>query len=101
MADDDKSPHNPVFSEGQDKVYGRPPGAGDWKRITRLTLLGVVIVYVVLFFLMNRKEVQVSLVVADATMPLVWVLLLSFVLGALTMYLLLYLRRRAARKARG
>jgi uncharacterized integral membrane protein len=44
--------------------------------------------------------VTVTLVVAEVSIPLVWVLMLSFVLGALVMYLLLFLRRRAARKGR-
>lgn len=99
MADDDKS-LPPLSPEREDHVYGKAPGAGDWKRITRLSLLGLLIVYAVLFFLFNREQVTVSLVVTDATIPLVWVLLLSFVLGASVMYLLMFLRRRARRKAR-
>lgn len=84
----------------EDMVYGKAPGAGDWKRITRLSLLGLLIVYAVLFFMFNLEKVTVSLVVATVTIPLVWVLLLSFLLGAAVMYLLLFLRKRAVRKAR-
>ncbi len=98
MADDDAP--QPVFSDNEERVYGRSPGAGDWKRYTRITLLVILVVYAVLFFLFNRETVTVTLVVAEVSIPLVWVLMLSFVLGALVMYLLLFLRRRAARKGR-
>ena len=101
MPDDDQNAmQEPGIPERGDHVYGRTPGVGDWRRITRLTALGVLIVFALLFFLMNRGTVEVSLVVATASIPLVWALLLSFALGAAVMYLLLYLRRRAARKAR-
>lgn len=80
-------------------VYGSPPGTGDWRRIARIVTLTVVVVYAVLFFLMNRQEVEVSLVVTTVNVPLVWILVGTFVFGALTMYLVLHLRRRAARKA--
>ncbi|MEI2640915.1 MAG: LapA family protein [Candidatus Nanopelagicales bacterium] len=100
MADEDQNAQQPVFPEREDHVYGKTPGVGDWKRITRLSLLGLLVVYAVLFFLMNNDTVPVSLVVATVSIPLVWALLLSFVLGAAVMYLLMYLRRRAVRKAR-
>lgn len=101
MPDADDNDSKPsVLPQREDQVYGRAPGAGDWKRITRLSLLGLLIVYAVLFFLMNNDTVPVSLVVATVNMPLVWALLLSFVLGAAVMYLALYLRKRAVRKAR-
>lgn len=83
----------------EDMVYGSPPGAGDWKRIVRMVALAVVVVYAVLFFLMNRQDVAVSLVVTTVNVPLVWILIGTFLAGALAMYLLLHLRRRVARKA--
>lgn len=91
---------SPLFSRNEDQVYGKSPGVGDWKRITRLAALVVLVVYVVLFFLSNREKVEVSLVVTTVTIPVVWVLMLAFVLGMAVMYLLLYLRKRAVRKAR-
>lgn len=99
MTDDPGRPA-PAFSDGEAHVYGKTPGTGDWKRITRLAALVVLVVYVVLFFLWNRDHVEVNLVVTSVFIPLFWVLMFSFVLGALAMYLLTYLRRRAARKAR-
>lgn len=80
-------------------VYGSPPGASDWKRIARMVALAVLVVYAVLFFLMNRQDVAVSLVVTTVNVPLVWILLGTFLVGALAMYLLLHLRKRAAKKA--
>lgn len=101
MPDKDETPQKATpTGEREDMVYGRAPGAGDWKRITRLTILALLVVYAVLFFLMNRETVTVSLVVTTVTIPLVWMLLLSFALGAAVTYLLLYLRRRTVRKAR-
>lgn len=101
MPDKDETPHKATpTGDREDMVYGRAPGAGDWKRITRLTILALLVVYAVLFFLMNRETVTVSLVVTTVTIPLVWMLLLSFAMGAAVMYLLVYLRQRSVRKAR-
>jgi uncharacterized integral membrane protein len=101
MAEERRTPDGaPTPSQRQDHVYGRPPGAGDWKRIVRMVLLAVLIVFTLLFFLLNRESVEVSLVVTTVTIPLIWILIGTFLLGALVMYLLMYLRRRAGRKAR-
>jgi uncharacterized integral membrane protein len=92
--------NDPMFSDRDAEVYGKTPGVGDWKRITRLGALVVLVIFAVLFFMLNRNAVPVSLVVTTVTIPLFWILMFSFLLGAAVMYLLLYLRRRAARKAR-
>lgn len=98
MADDGKKPDT-TRPKRDDHVYGKAPGAGDWKRITRLAALVVLVVYVILFFLFNRNTVEVSLVVTTVSIPVVFVLILSFVLGMAVMYLLTYLQRRSGRKA--
>jgi uncharacterized integral membrane protein len=101
MASHDKQPeHVPVNSEGEEHRYGRPPGPGDWKPIARVVALVALVVFSVLFFLTNRDSIEVSLVVATVTIPLIWILIGTFLLGAAVMYLLLMLRRRSARKAR-
>lgn len=105
MAAEDKKPADkdqpkPLKPERKDQVYGKPPGASDWRRITRLSLLIILVVLVVLFFMGNLDSVEVSLVVTTVNVPLVWVLLGTFLLGAAVMYLLLYLRKRAGRRAR-
>lgn len=105
MAAEDSKPTEegrpkPPRPERKDQVYGKPPGAADWRRITRLSLLIILVVLAVLFFMGNLDSVEVSLVVTTVNVPLVWVLLGTFLLGAAVMYLLLYLRKRAVRKAR-
>ena len=101
MANQDKNPDAAAKpTERKDLVYGTPPGAGDWRRITRLVLLAVLVIFTVMFFLLNRETVEVSLVVTTVTIPLIWILLGTFLLGAAVMYLLIYVRRRADRKAR-
>jgi uncharacterized integral membrane protein len=101
MASQDKDPQiKPTRTERQDYVYGAPPGARDFRRIARLVLLTALIAFSVLFFLLNRDSVEVNLVVTTVTIPLVWILMGTFLLGALTMYLFQYQRRRAVRKAR-
>ncbi len=96
MSSSDDKPSVPMPGPArEDHVYGKPPGAGDWKRITRIGGLGVLIVYALFFFLMNRETVEINLVVTTASIPLIWVLVGVFVLGALVMYLAqLLLRRR-------
>ncbi|MEZ5186568.1 MAG: LapA family protein [Candidatus Nanopelagicales bacterium] len=102
MADAERSPDRPASGPAREEhVYGKPPGTGDWKRISRLTALGVVIVYTVLFFLMNRDTIEVSLVVTTASIPLVWVLVGSFLLGVVATYLIGYLRRRRRPQGEG
>ena len=92
---DEKPPIPQPGSARKDHVYGKPPGAGDWKRIARIGGLGVISVYVLLFFLMNRETVEINLVVTTASIPLIVVLVGIFLLGALVMYLAqLLLRRR-------
>lgn len=101
MAQEEPSRSKPFQGDGEPAVFGRAPGAGDWKRITRIGALVVLVIYVVLFFLWNFETVQVSLVVTTVTVPLVVILAFTFTLGMAVMYLLTYLRRRARRKARG
>lgn len=73
---------------------------GGWRSIVRTSLLIILVVYTVLFFLWNQDPVEVSLVVTTVTVPLVWVLLGTFLLGAAVMYLWMYRRKRAKRKAK-
>ena len=78
----------------------RNTDTGDWKPIARIVALVVLVVFSLLFFLLNRETVEVSLVVTTVTIPLIWILIGTFLAGAAVMYLLLMLRRRSARKAR-
>jgi uncharacterized integral membrane protein len=98
MAPDDKNPERaPVNSDGGEYRYGRPPGAREWRPIARMVALLVLVVFTILFFLLNRETVEVSLVVTTVSIPLIWILIGTFLLGAAVMYLLML--RRSARKA--
>ena len=78
----------------------RADDSEDWKPIARIVALIVLVVFSILFFLLNRSTVEVSLVVTTVSIPIIWVLIGTFLAGAATMYLLLMLRRRSAHKAR-
>lgn len=85
--------------QADDHVYGQTPGAGDWKRIARIVLLVALVLWTVLFFASNRETTTVSLVVTSIEIPLIWVLIGTFLAGMIVMYLLTYLRGRKRRKA--
>ncbi len=99
-SNDNTSEHRPANSGDGDHRYGKPPGVQDWRRIARVVALVVLVIFTVLFFLGNRDKVEVSLVVTTVTIPLIWVLIGTFLAGAAVMYLLTMLRRRTARKER-
>lgn len=91
---------SPTLDQHDDHVYGQGPSSGNWKRTSRSILLVVLVVWSVLFFLWNRDPTKVSLVFTSVTVPLVWILLADFLVGALVMYLVIWLRRRKRRKAK-
>jgi uncharacterized integral membrane protein len=71
----------------------RPPG--ERGVLARLVILLAVIAYAVAFVLENRKDVRVHFVFIKTTVSLIWLILLSLVLGAVAARLLpLYRRRR-------
>jgi uncharacterized integral membrane protein len=71
----------------------RPPG--ERGVLARLVILLAVIAYAVAFVLENRKDVRVHFVFIKTTVSLIWLILLSLVLGAVAARLLpLYGRRR-------
>lgn len=88
-----------LTSEPGDHVYGKTPGAGDWKRIAQTVLLIALVVYTVLFFVNNNELTEVNFVFTTITVKLVWVLIGTFIVGAIVMYLILWLRGRRKRKA--
>lgn len=92
---------DPVGSpkSGNDHVYGKAPGPGDWKRTVRIVLLALLVLFAVAFFGSNREQTTVSFVFTTVSVPLIWVLIGTFIAGMLVMYLLMYLRGRKRRKA--
>lgn len=88
------------------EVYGRSPSARKMTAYIRPTLWGILIVYVVLFLLMNRDKTEINFVFFQATAPLVVALLVVFVIGLLVGGGLIMFRSRrdqkaGARKAKG
>lgn len=60
----------------------------------RLVALVVVVILVVLLGVDNRDSVEVGYLVDDGKIPLVWVILVSLVLGAILERLYVYVRGR-------
>jgi uncharacterized integral membrane protein len=71
----------------------------DWqpKLYTRLIILALLVAYVIAFVLENRKSVHLHFVFATASVSLVWLILLSLVLGLVGGMLLAQLERRRRR----
>jgi uncharacterized integral membrane protein len=64
----------------------------------RVALVVVLAAYVIAFILENRKSVSVHFVLATARVSLVWLILLSLVLGFVVGILLSQLERRRRRR---
>jgi uncharacterized integral membrane protein len=80
-------------------VDGGPPGRRkptepELRRILTLVGLGLIGLYLLLFIILNANDVQVSFVFFSADVSLIWVILLSVVLGAIAGPLLMRLLRR-------
>jgi uncharacterized integral membrane protein len=74
----------------------------DWqpKLYTRLIALALLVAYVIAFVLENKKSVSLHFVLATASVSLVWLILLSLLIGAVGGILLAQLERRRRRRAR-
>jgi uncharacterized integral membrane protein len=70
------------------------------KLYTRLIALALLIAYAIAFVLENRKAVNLHFVFATASVSLVWLILLSLVIGLVGGMLLAQLERRRRRRAR-
>ncbi len=80
---------------------GGPPGAKrdkgqkpDKREIIRLVVLLLALVLLVAFIIGNSKEVKVNFVFFDSSASLIWVILVSAVLGVLVDRLVIALRKR-------
>jgi uncharacterized integral membrane protein len=75
----------------------------DWqpKLYTRLIALALLVAYVIAFVLENRKSVNLHFVFATASVSLVWLILLSLVIGLVAGILLSQLVRRRGRHQGG
>jgi uncharacterized integral membrane protein len=66
--------------------------------VVRIVLLGLVVAYGTAFVLENHKQVRVHFVLATASVSLIWLILLSVMLGLLAGVLLPQLYRRGRRR---
>ena len=69
------------------------PGGVSWRAI----LLAVVAIYAVLLIFFNSKTISLNFVLVTEKTRVIWLILLSVVLGALIMWLLPRIRRRRER----
>ncbi|HEX4220621.1 MAG TPA: LapA family protein [Acidimicrobiales bacterium] len=78
---------------------GAPPTPADQKRqrrdIVRIVAALIIVIILVAFVVKNSEKVDVSFVFFSAHVRLIWVLLVTAILGALADRLLLWRRRRA------
>ena len=88
-----QEPHRPGFTERLEE--GRQTfQPGLW---SRLIGIGVVGLYALLFVVLNTKHVKVSFVFTSTRVSLIWVILLSLVVGVTLGVLLSQLHRRRQR----
>lgn len=74
-------------------------GRSDARRITRLVGALIIVALLVAFVLDNSQSVKVGFVFFSSTVPLIWVLLITILLGMLADRLLIW-RRRQSRRAK-
>jgi uncharacterized integral membrane protein len=67
---------------------------------SRLIGIGIVVVYLLLFVVLNTKHVEVSFVFASATISLIWVILFSLAAGIALGVLVSQLHRFRMRQGR-
>jgi len=67
---------------------------------SRLIGIGVVVIYLLLFVVLNTKHVEVSFVFATATVSLIWVILFSLAAGIVLGVLASQLHRYRMRQGR-
>jgi uncharacterized integral membrane protein len=64
----------------------------------QLAAIGIVLVYAVLFVVLNTRHVKVSFVVVSTRVSVIWVILLSLAVGLVLGVLLSQLHRRRQRR---
>ena len=87
---------------GQPNSEGtRQPSPGGWARsflTVRLVVVCLVALYAILFVVMNTHSAKIDFVFTSTNVSVIWVILLSLVLGAALAVLGQQLRRRRQRK---
>ena len=99
MHEDEQRAEPPAVDEGRDEE--RPEGfRRQWqpRLYLRLVLVCLLVAYGIAFVLENNKHVRVHFVLGSAGVSLVWLILLSLVLGVLIGVLTSQLYRRRRRR---
>lgn len=91
----DKPPS--VEGEAKVEVFGKRPSSRSMFRYIRPTLWGLLLVYLLIFLLVNRQQVPVNFVFFQVEAPLVVALLVSHIIGIVVGGGLLMLKGRRDR----
>ena len=65
------------------EVFGKPPSPKNMTHYIRPTLWGIVVVYAVVFLLVNRASTRINFIFFEAEVPLIVALFVAIVLGFL------------------
>ena len=80
---------------------GSSPGSKrDARDIARLVVFGLALVLLIAFFIANSASVRVHFVFFDTRASLIWVILVSAMLGVLVDRLVILLRKRREAKSK-
>jgi uncharacterized integral membrane protein len=80
---------------------GSPPASKrDARDIARLVVFGLALVLLIAFIIANSASVRVHFVFFDTRASLIWVILVSAMLGVLVDRLVILLRKRRAAKSK-
>ncbi len=79
----DGDPHvvTPQSGNADRDVFGKAPSARSMTAYIKPTLYVILVVYVVLFFLLNRQQVPVNFLFFSANAPLIVALLIAHIIG--------------------
>ncbi len=93
-----KPESTPSSKRPKDEVFGKAPSARRMTHYIRPTLWVIVLVYVVIFLLLNRAKTQINFLFFTAEAPLIVALLVMFILGIVVGGGILMLRSRRDRR---
>ena len=84
--------------DSADSSSGAKRSKGDNREIIRLVVGGIGLVLLIAFVVGNSKHVKVNFIFANATTSLIWVILVSAVLGLLVDRLIIAVGKRGKKK---
>jgi len=90
-----QAPDHPVGTSGATRAKG---AKGDNREIIRLVMGGLGLVLLIAFVVGNSNDVKVNFIFVNATTSLIWVVLVSAVLGVLVDRLIIAIGKRRKKK---